>query len=159
MRSASRVPILMWIPPPLLFVIAFVVGTGVQRLAPLAIQSPSVARVSQLAGIGLFACGLLILLSCMGMFLVARTTLIPVGTASSLQTRGPYRFTRNPMYLSLTLMYLGGVGMLVQPWSLLLLPIPVLILNAIVIPFEEARLRAVFGDVFQAYCARVRRWV
>lgn len=159
MRSASRVPRLMWIPPPLLFVIAFVAGMGVQRIAPRLVQSPSAVRIGQLVGIGLLACGLLVLMACVAMFLKARTTLVPAGTASSLQTRGPYRFTRNPIYLSMVLMYLGGAGILAQPWALLLLPVPVLILNAVVIPFEETRLRAVFGDDFRAYSARVRRWV
>jgi len=159
MRSPGRIPVLMWAPPPLLFVISFLVGMGVQRLAPLTIHSPGAIRASQLIGVGLFACGALLVLSCLALFLSARTTVIPMGTASKLVTRGPYSFTRNPMYLSMTLMYLGVVGMLVQPWSLLLLLVPLVILNSVVIPFEEERLRSVFGEAFDAYRARVRRWV
>lgn len=159
MKATIRVPPVMRIPPPLLFVIAFFAGLGLQRFAPLTVHSPGIVRVSHAIGAGLLIGGVLLALSCVGIFLLARTTLIPFGAASSLITRGPYRFTRNPMYLSLTLVYLGAVGMLVQPWPLLLLPVPVAIVDRIVIPFEEARLRALFGDVFQEYCVRVRRWV
>jgi protein-S-isoprenylcysteine O-methyltransferase Ste14 len=159
MKAAIRVPHVMRIPPPLLFVATFFAGLGLQRLAPLTVHSSSVERAGHLIGLGLVICGALLALACLGMFLAARTTLKPFGAASRLITRGPYRFTRNPMYLSLTLVYLGLVGMLVQPWPLLLLPLPVAILNMIVIPFEEARLREVFGGVFQEYCANVRRWL
>ena len=88
-----------------------------------------------------------------------RTTIIPFGTASNLITRGPYRFTRNPMYLSLVLVYIGVAGMLTLVWPLLLLPLPVVIINTIVIPFEEARLQDVFGAEFAQYCSNVRRWL
>ncbi|MEO6993639.1 MAG: isoprenylcysteine carboxylmethyltransferase family protein, partial [Lacunisphaera sp.] len=113
---------------------------------------------THLVGIGLVVGGVLLMLSCIAIFRMARTTLVPFGTATNLITRGPYRFTRNPIYLSLTLIYLGMVGLLVQPWPLLLLPLPLVIINRIVIPFEEARLRTVFGDAFQQYCAKVGRW-
>lgn len=93
------------------------------------------------------------------MFVLARTTLIPHGQASRLITAGPYRFTRNPMYLSLTLGYLGAAAIFLQVWPLLLLPIPVVTMNTFVIPFEEARLRECFGETFRDYCGRVRRWI
>jgi protein-S-isoprenylcysteine O-methyltransferase Ste14 len=150
----------MRLPPPLLFVVTFFVGLGLQRVVPIAVRSSRVCETSHLIGVGLLIGGVLLALFCVGMFLVIRTTLIPFGRASNLITCGPYRFTRNPMYLSLTLVYLGVVGMLAQPWPLLFwLPLPVWILNAIVIPFEEARLREVFGDEFREYCANVRRWI
>lgn len=159
MKSTSKVPHVMRIPPPLLFVATFLVGLGIQRLVPLTIHSSDVAAASQALGAGLAVCGALLALSCVGMFLVARTTLIPFGTASKLMTSGPYRFTRNPMYLSLTLVYLGAAGIFVQPWPLLLLPLPLATVNMIVIPFEEMGLREVFGEAFQQYCANVRRWI
>jgi protein-S-isoprenylcysteine O-methyltransferase Ste14 len=148
----------MRLPPPLLFVVTFFAGIGLERLVPLQIPS-SVAAVSRPIGIGLLACGVLLAVACVGMFLVGRTTIVPHGEASRLITHGPYRLTRNPMYVSLALTYLGVACMLVQPWSLLLLPFPVALVNAIVIPFEEARLREIFGDEFRQYCSQVRRWI
>ena len=159
MKTATRVSPLMRIPPPLLFVATFFAGVGLQRLAPLTVHSANTVEASHMVGIGLLCCGALLALSCVGIFLAARTTIIPFGTASNLVTRGPYRFTRNPMYVSLVLVYVGVAGLLVQVWPLLLLPLPVTIVNMIVIPFEETRLREVFGGTFEQYCASVRRWL
>jgi protein-S-isoprenylcysteine O-methyltransferase Ste14 len=54
--------------------------------------------------------------------------------------------SRNPMYLALT-------------WLLLLLPGPIVVLNAIIIPFEENRLKKTFRNTYADYCHRVRRWL
>jgi protein-S-isoprenylcysteine O-methyltransferase Ste14 len=159
MHSANRTPPLMRIPPPLLFVATFLVGLGLQRLVPLTVHGTQLIRTSRLIGIGLLACAVLIALSCVGLFLTAGTTLIPHGKASRLISAGPYRFTRNPMYLSLTLGYLGAAAVLAQIWPLLLLLLPLAIMNTVVIPFEEARLREGFGVTFGDYCKRVRRWI
>lgn len=159
MSASDRVPPVMHIPPPLWFAAAFFAGWGLQFLVPLTTHSPTLAGVSHAIGFGLLGCGGLLGLSCLGIFLLARTTFIPFARASKLITRGPYRLSRNPMYVSLVLGYLGGVGLLVQLWPLLLLPVPLAVLNRIVIPFEEARLREAFGSAYEAYCAKVRRWI
>lgn len=159
MSASDRVPFVMHIPPPAWFAVAFFAGWGLQFLAPLTIDSPAIVGASRAVGFGLLALGALLALSCLGMFLIARTTFIPFGKASKLISRGPYRFSRNPMYLSLILAYLGGVGLLVQPWPLLFLPVVVAIVNWVVIPFEEARLLVAFGIVYEAYCTKVRRWL
>ncbi len=159
MPAAVRTPPLMRIPPPLLFLATFLVGLGLQRLAPIIIHGGRITQASRVTGMVLLACAVLIALTCAGMFLVNRTTIIPHGAASKLVTAGPYRLTRNPMYLSLTLGYLGVAAMLIQVWPLVLLPLPVMFVNAVVIPFEEARLRELFGTQFGDYCRRVRRWI
>jgi len=159
MNAGDRVPFVMHIPPPLWFAAAFFAGWGLQLLLPLTIHSSTIVLASRAMGFGLLVCGGLIALSCFVMFLLARTTVIPFGRASSLVTRGPYRFTRNPMYLSLVLAYLGGAGLLVLPWPLVLLPVPLAVINWIVIPFEEKRLRETFGGAYDAYRAKVHRWL
>ena len=73
-------------------------------------------------------------------------------------TWGPYRFTRNPMYVGLVLAYLGEAGLLKQIWPVLLLPFTVAYLNWTVIPLEEAKLDEAFHDEFGRYRSRVRRW-
>jgi protein-S-isoprenylcysteine O-methyltransferase Ste14 len=149
----------MRIPPPLLFVVTFIIGLGVQHLAPLTIGSTGFAGAAWFAGLGLVVAGLLLVLDSASIFLSRRTTIIPFGTAVHLVSNGPFRLTRNPMYLGLALMYVGAAGILYDLWPLLLLPLPMLAMHRIVIPFEEARLQAVFGDAFQKYCATVRRWI
>jgi protein-S-isoprenylcysteine O-methyltransferase Ste14 len=74
-------------------------------------------------------------------------------------TAGPYRLSRNPMYLSLVVAYLGGTVLLASPWPFLTLLIPMGILDRVVIPYEEALMRGVFGKEYDAYRARVRRWL
>ncbi len=149
----------MLIPPPLLFVVTFFIGLGVQRLVPLTIGSASIAGAAQVAGIALVVTGLLLIISSVSIFLSTRTTIIPFGTAAHLVSNGPFRFTRNPMYLGLALVYVGVVGILFELWPLVLLPLPILVMDRIVIPFEEARLQAVFGVAFRKYSGKVRRWI
>lgn len=159
MNMSTPIPPLLRVPPPLLFVATFFGGLGLQHLAPLRIHSAMFLGASHAVGLGLAASGLLLALSCLALFLAARTTVIPFGSAARLITDGPYRFTRNPMYVSLVLVYVGAAGIFAQPWSLALLPLPVVIVHTIVIPFEEARLRASFGEAFERYCLGVRRWL
>ncbi|WP_241753337.1 methyltransferase family protein [Xanthomonas translucens] len=116
----------------------------------------------QLAGGVVAAAGLLLSLLCLARFVQRRTTVLPERDPSSLVVRGPYRYSRNPMSLSLLLSYVGLRVQIGWPWALLLLlPLPLLALQRVLIPFEEARLRARerFGSAYARYCAQVRRWL
>jgi protein-S-isoprenylcysteine O-methyltransferase Ste14 len=84
---------------------------------------------------------------------------VPGQASSQLVTWGPYRFTRNPMYVGLTLAYLGEAGILRQIWPVILLPLVVAYVNWIVIPVEESKLREVFGEEYERYQKKVRRWL
>lgn len=157
--NGPKIPALMRVPPPLLFVLAFFLGVGLQRLVPLPVHSIGLINTCHAAGIVLIVCGFVTALSAAALFARARTTIIPFGTASTLLTRGPYRFTRNPMYLSLVVVYVGAAVALLMPWPLLILPLPVVIVDRIVIPFEESRLHEVFATAYDQYCAQVPRWM
>jgi protein-S-isoprenylcysteine O-methyltransferase Ste14 len=74
-------------------------------------------------------------------------------------TWGPYRFTRNPMYVGLTIAYLGEALLLHQLWPVVLLPLVIAYVHWIVIPLEESKLQEAFGDHYVQYRARVGRWV
>ena len=89
----------------------------------------------------------------------ARTTTVPGEKSAQLVTWGPYRFTRNPMYVGLTVAYLGEALILRQIWPLLFLPLVLAYVNWVVIPLEETRLLEVFGADYDRYRARVRRWI
>lgn len=159
MTTRNRIHPFLRVPPPLVFVLSFLAGAGLQSLVPLHAPSAALLRDGRIVGIALIGCGVLLALSCVGLFLLSRTTVIPWSTASTLVTRGPYRLTRNPMYLSLVLAYTGVALALFDPWPLVLLPLPVLLMHTIVIPFEEARMREAFGEAYDLYCAKVRRWL
>lgn len=89
----------------------------------------------------------------------ARTTIIPREAPSALVTSGPFRLSRNPIYLA-DLGLLGAYGLwLGSIWPILLAPAFAWVLTTRFIAGEEARLRAAYGDAFDAYARRVRRWL
>ena len=105
------------------------------------------------------AAGLALMLWTMWTFQRHRTTVNPFGGASALCTGGPFRFSRNPIYLGDWLL-LGGVSLVLQTyWPLVFAPLIWVMLRFGVIRHEEAHLEAKFGDAYRAYRARVRRWI
>ena len=94
-------------------------------------------------------------------FRQAQTTVNPLKpeTASALVRSGIYQYSRNPMYVGLTMLYLGGTALLNSPWPLAFLPIILLVMDRSVIPAEERHLEGRFGEEYRAYCERVRRWL
>jgi protein-S-isoprenylcysteine O-methyltransferase Ste14 len=154
----NPIRLLMHIPVPWVFVLTYLAGAGLEHWAPIlrwsgaAIGVQVLSEVLLAVGAGIAAWGLMY-------FFKAHTTTIPGRKSSKLVTWGPYRFTRNPMYVGLILAYLGEAGILRQVWPILFLPLPVAYLNWIVIPVEEIRLTEVFGADYERYKAKVRRWI
>jgi protein-S-isoprenylcysteine O-methyltransferase Ste14 len=92
-------------------------------------------------------------------FRQAGTSVIPGEPSTVLLESGPYRFTRNPIYIAFVILYFGLAVMLTSAWMLLLL-IPVLIiLQRGVVEREEAYLQSKFGEAYRKYQARVPRWL
>ena len=78
---------------------------------------------------------------------------------SKLVTSGPFRLTRNPMYLGLVLVTLG-IALWIGAWPMILAPIAVFATaNWVHIPFEEEKMRRQFGATFDAYASNTRRWI
>jgi protein-S-isoprenylcysteine O-methyltransferase Ste14 len=139
------------------FVIVYLLGAALERIRPRSV-SPDAALVSTIAGVVLFSAGAVIAGWALAIFYNARTTTVPGETSKTLVTWGPYRFTRNPMYVALTLAYLGEAGLLTHIYPIVLLPLVIAYLNWTVIPIEEARLKEVFGAEYDRYRSTVRRW-
>jgi protein-S-isoprenylcysteine O-methyltransferase Ste14 len=89
----------------------------------------------------------------------ARTRPEPWKPSTALVVDGPYRFTRNPMYLGFTLIYAGIALLANSSWPFVLLPGVLVVMQWFVIRREERYLERKFGDAYRAYCASVRRWV
>ncbi len=88
----------------------------------------------------------------------AGTNVRPDQPATTIVVDGPFRFTRNPLYLGLTGLY-AGVALLVDAlWPLVLLVPLLVIVKWGVIHREERYLEAKFGETYRLYKARVRRW-
>ena len=92
-------------------------------------------------------------------FLNKRTTVIPNRPANALVVSGPYRVTRNPMYVAMALLT-AGTGLWLNTWWVLgLLPLAIAAIDRMVITREEAYLRRRFGAEYEAFTRRVRRWL
>ena len=78
---------------------------------------------------------------------------------SSLVQHGPFRYSRNPGYLSLTMIYAGIAILRNALWAILLVPLVVYVIQREVIEREERYLECTFGEEYLAYKRRVRRWV
>ena len=153
--SGNPLRLLMHVPVPWVFILAYLVGAAIEYARPSDVLA-AWPGFSVAAGAALFMLGALIAGRSLWIFRHARTTTVPGRVSSELVTRGPYRFTRNPMYVGLSLAYMGEAGLLKQLWPVPFLPLVIAYLNWIVIPVEEGRLKEVFGPAYEAYRARLR---
>jgi protein-S-isoprenylcysteine O-methyltransferase Ste14 len=158
-KNGARINPVMRIPVPWVFILAYLIGFVVQLYLPIPIRSPEIVRIALIAGVILVVIGLAVAFSALGIFRKRSTTTIPFETPTSLVTSGPYRFTRNPMYVGLTLVYLGVAGTRADIWPVIVLPVMLAYVNFIVLPVEERHLQNAFGDAYADYGARVRRWL
>ncbi len=153
-----RAPLLVMIPPPIIYAATFAAGMVVDRVIPWR-QDWMRSELVQWLGWAFIIAGLLLGPGSAGFFALRRTTLNPAGLPARLVTNGPFALSRNPMYVGVTMIYLGPALVLGKIWPLVLVVLPWAITNWVVIPFEEARLRNIFGENYVDYCRRVRRWV
>lgn len=144
------------VPPPLYYVAGFLAGVALEAAFP--IDRPPLAITLIGAAIG-FAGWLALDGAAMVSFGRAGTSMIPMRPSTALVTTGPYRFTRNPMYLGMAFLYAGiafAVGLI---WPLIVLPVVLLAVDRLVIAREEPYLLGLFGEPYREYTARVRRWL
>lgn len=149
----------VFVPPPPLFVLSFVAGMQMARVAPLPLAVPAISPVTRALGFTLVAAAVLVLASAVALFAWRRTTIVPHASARSLVNKGPYRVTRNPMYLGLVVGYVGVALALNAFWPLPFLALPLWVLQTRVIPFEERTMAHAFGDEYRAYQRAVGRWL
>ena len=144
------------VPPPVYYVVAFLAGVGLELVFPTS-WPPFGIRLA----VTLLASGAWLALdgAAMVFFRRAGTSMVPMNPTTALVTTGPYRFTRNPMYLGMVCLYVAfafGFGVI---WALAFLPGVVVIVDRFVIAREEPYLERKFGQIYRDYKARVRRWV
>jgi protein-S-isoprenylcysteine O-methyltransferase Ste14 len=144
------------VPPPSIYLLALLLGLLVNRRLHLPFLSPRVARVLgwPLVG-GAMALAVWFARTMHG----ADTTLRTDKPVSSLVQDGPFRYSRNPGYLSLTMLYAGVAILRNALWAILLLPLVLYVIQCEVIEREERYLERTFGEEYLAYKRRVRRWV
>lgn len=143
-------------PPPVIYLGALLLVSSLHWIWPV----PVVDHAAMLwTGIVLLVVGAGI--NGWGVYTLYRgnTAVHPSHPASRLITSGPFGFSRNPLYVGLTVIYIGVTLMLNSLWGLLLFVPLLLVMHHGVVLREEQHLEARFGDEFRQYCARVRRYL
>jgi protein-S-isoprenylcysteine O-methyltransferase Ste14 len=142
--------------PPVLFLICLALMALLRWLWPITTPFP---RPWSLLGIVPILAGLLVGRSGIVQFRRARTNIRPFREADTLVTTGPFRFSRNPMYLGLVLVLLGAWILLGALSPVLGVVVFMVMADRWYIAFEERMLQQKFGPVYDAYRSRVRRWI
>lgn len=143
-------------PPPFIFLGGLISGLALDRLAGL--PSPP-GGPSRAVGLVLGAAGAL-LAGWFGSTMRGSGTPFRLNEPSDrLLTEGPFRYSRNPGYLSFAMIYAGISLLSRSPWSMLFLPVVLAVVRARVIEKEERYLEREFGEEYLGYKARVRRWI
>lgn len=143
-------------PPPLIYAGALAAGL----LANRAYSIPFLPRgLTRAPGLSLIAGGFLIGILGLREMKRAGTNVDPYKPTTAIVTEGPYRFTRNPLYVGLTLMYCGISALANALPAVLLLPAILNVMRHGVISREERYLEGKFGDEYREYKERVPRWI
>jgi protein-S-isoprenylcysteine O-methyltransferase Ste14 len=146
-------------PPPLLFLIPLAAGAILRRWWDLELLQPPWKIFGSMAGWALIGFWAVLTGWAMITFSRHRTAIYPNRPASRLVTSGPYRLTRNPMYVSLSALYIGVSLLMNNGWPLLFFPLVPWSVYLLVIRNEERYLAAAFGIEYEDYRAAVRRWL
>lgn len=148
----------IYIPPPLLYIVIFAGALFIQKRLPVSDVLFGKA-ITKIIGSAFLIVALFFLTKSLRQFFLTKNTVILIKPASSLQTTGVYAITRNPMYLGLALVYLGTTCFIGNWWNVILFPVLLIIVQEYIIKREEKYLSAEFGQEYEAYKNKVRRWL
>src|SRR5215211_4919357 len=144
------------VPPPPIYLLALLLGLLLDRRAHVPFLPRGVARVLGWPLVG----GAMALAAWFGRTMRSADTSMHINKpVSSLVQDGPFRYSRNPGYLSLTMLYAGIAVLRNALWAILLLPLVLYVIQREVIEREERYLERTFGEEYLNYKRRVRRWV
>jgi protein-S-isoprenylcysteine O-methyltransferase Ste14 len=137
----------------LIFLPAWVLeGSGIQR--------PPSYGPAQIGGLVIGTLGGLLALWCILTFVfIGKGTPFPFDPPRRLVVRGPYRFSRNPMLIGVTLTLLGAAMFYTSLTLLSYAGLLFVVVTLFILLYEEPHLRRTFGEEYEAYCRRVRRWL
>ncbi len=147
-------------PPPLIYLGFLAAGLGLSYLWPLAIAGDSIPAAARTGvGAALAALGIAIGIAGFSQFRRAGTDVRPDRATTALVTTGIYRYSRNPLYISQTLVYAGIALAADSLWAMAFLVPTLVVVRYGVIAREEAYLERKFGDDYRRFKAAVRRWL
>jgi protein-S-isoprenylcysteine O-methyltransferase Ste14 len=154
--GAQAVPNLGGFRPPLIYLASIVTGLAIDWAWPLPMPSGAPAR---LLGIFLIVAAVLLFGYSAKRFRSAGTPVPTRKPTTAIVKAGPYRFSRNPIYLAFSLLQLGIAVWVGSWWLIATLAVAVAIIHCVVIPREERYLLARFGAEYRDSKASVRRWL
>jgi protein-S-isoprenylcysteine O-methyltransferase Ste14 len=144
------------VPPPLVF-LGYLIGALILNwFAPY--PTPWTMILRMIGGI-LLVVGILLVGSAFSQMRIAHTTPDLSQPTTALVTTGPYRFTRNPIYLGFLLIYLGFNFLAGSLWGVVISPFLVWTVTHAIIHAEEEYLEKKFEDEYREYSSHVRRWL
>jgi protein-S-isoprenylcysteine O-methyltransferase Ste14 len=146
-------------PPPLIYAVPLIIGLILHALFPVRLCRflPRMARA--ILGGSLIGFALTFVTSAFREMRRAHTNVNPTQPTTALVVEGPFKLTRNPLYLSLTLLYAGITILVNTLWAMLLLPVILVVMRWGVIDREERYLERKFGEQYLRYKASVHRWI
>lgn len=145
--------------PPNLFIGGLAAGAVLELLLPLGPGLGGGNLKAIFIGLGLAAIGIAIAWKAVVQFTDAGTTIPLDEPTDTLVTDGIYGWSRNPIYIGLSVCYVGLAIALTSPWALIALPVIIAVLQKTVIEKEEALLEKEFGENYRSYKKRVPRWL
>ncbi|MCX6044487.1 MAG: isoprenylcysteine carboxylmethyltransferase family protein [Chloroflexi bacterium] len=143
-------------PPPLIYGVSLLVGLLLQWASPRPLLARTTGRV---VGLTFIITGFLTGLTAALTMRRANTSLRPDTPTTAIVDTGPFRYTRNPIYLGFTLMYTGVACFANALWPIVILPFVLAVMQRGVIEREEQYLTRKFGLLYTQYQTRVRRWL
>lgn len=146
-------------PPPLLLLATLVVAIALDWIPLQFLALPVGFNLQVIIGVLLIAGSVWLLGSAMRIFRREGTNVIPTLPALKVVTGGPYRFTRNPMYLGMVLFLLGISLVFSLEWGIILTPVLWLAFDRLIVVREEAYLTGKFGPDYKALLDKTRRWL
>ena len=145
--------------PPIIYICAVALALVLRWLLPLPWIGPPMNELLFAVGWVVVAGAIAIDISAMRTMARARTTILPHRGAEHLVTKGPFSFTRNPIYLGNTMLMIG-IGLISGiAWFVILAPVAAFVTQKLAIEREEKHLEAKFGKAFRDYAKKVRRWI
>jgi protein-S-isoprenylcysteine O-methyltransferase Ste14 len=144
------------VPPPLVYVVTFLFSIALQALFPVD-HILFNGLTSHIAAISLIAISVAFIFPALRKFIKTKNTLITIKPANSLQTTGIYSISRNPMYLGLLLLYAGLALLVGNWWTIIFIPVLVILITCFIIIPEEHYLLRKFGNSYSSYKLNVRR--
>ena len=144
------------VPPPFIYLGGLVAGIVLHWFKPLSFLPGNLALP---LGMIFIVTSVALVVTAMRTFVKAKTNLDPRKPTTSIVSTGPYQFSRNPIYLSMTLLTVGVAIWVNTLWILVMLVPVLLVLQFGVIAREEAYLTKKFGEEYLRYKLKVRRWL